>query len=143
MKRPLKWKKVKKKFENFGIWTQGHTPPPLKMLRFTTMRPTKIDLSFFPGISWNFRLDTVLTYHSTYYYKKKDWRGKVGQIQKWQKCDFYCFYKSLHFESIFIISLVAEWVKASDLTILLKGGGFKSCQSQVFFFFQTVLFCYS
>ena len=109
------------------------------MLRFTTMRPTKIDLSFFPGISWNFRLDTVLTYHSTYYYKKKDWRGKGGEIQKWKKCDFYCFYKNLRFESIFIISLVAEWVKASDLTILLKGGGFKSCQSQVFFSFK--LYC--
>ena len=107
------------------------TPPP--PLRFTTMRPTKIDLSFFPGISWNFCLDTVLTYYSTYFYKKKDWRGKVGQIQKWQKCDFYCFYKTLHFESIFIISLVAEWVKASDLTILLKGGGFKSAKGKFFF----------
>ena len=35
--------------------------------------------------------------------------------------------------------LSGQWVKASDLTVLLKGGGFKSCQSQVFFFFQNCI----
>ena len=64
-------KKSKRKVENFGIRTHGHIPHPLKMLRFTTIRPTKIDLSFFAGISWNFRLDTALTYYSSYYFTMK------------------------------------------------------------------------